>query len=195
MARRYRERPSEPLPLPRCSGAKLRFIRAKPFAARSRQSSAARTETLRKALNLGASDKITVGQFESLLTAAAKSGSTHDLLDLWSWDIPTLSEYGQGISRQLVFYVAKFLSVPGGCDRDPFRISPRRQCRRLAGDGRAFHDYRCTGFGRRDQERIRLKSGADATLYLYELGEPNLGTFSRCSWPNSNIRRALLHWS
>ena len=134
--------------------------------------------TLRKVLNLSASDKITVGQFETFLTAAAKSGSTHDLLDLWSWDIPTLSEYGQGISRQLVFYVTKFLSVPGDAIETHFVFPRVANVDILRAMGARFMVIDAPVSADGVTERMKLSSGADAMLYLYELNEPNLGTFS-----------------
>src|SRR5260370_39199261 len=39
-----------------------------------------------------------------LLRLESDTGSSHDLLDLWWPDIPTLSEYGQGLSKPLMFY-------------------------------------------------------------------------------------------
>lgn len=134
--------------------------------------------TLRKMLGLGATDNIKYGQFESLLAAAAKSGSTHDLLDLWTWNIPTLSEYGHGISRPLVFYVSKFLSTPGDAIEIHFVFPrvPNVDVLRAMGVGFMIIDAPVSTDG--VKERMRLSAGDDAMLYLYELTDPNLGTFS-----------------
>ena len=58
----------------------------------------ARGGTMRPVLGLSPDEPVRFGQFESYLRLAAVSGSSHDLLDLWRWSIPTISEYGQGIS-------------------------------------------------------------------------------------------------
>ena len=45
---------------------------------------------------------------------AIDTGSTHDLFDLWWLDIPTLSEYGQGLSKALVFSSVERAQRAGG---------------------------------------------------------------------------------
>jgi hypothetical protein len=53
---------------------------------------------LRRQLLVEAEQPLKPYEFERFLQKlAADTGSTHDLLDLWWLDIPTLSEYGQGL--------------------------------------------------------------------------------------------------
>jgi hypothetical protein len=46
-------------------------------------------------------------EFERFLEKlASETGNSHDLLDLWWRHIPTLSEYGQALSRPLIFFIS-----------------------------------------------------------------------------------------
>src|SRR5262245_45276093 len=67
---------------------------------------------LRQRLLENADRPLKPGEFEKFLQRlAADTGSSHDLLDLWWRNIPTLSEYGQGLSKPLMFYVANVLNA------------------------------------------------------------------------------------
>ena len=68
---------------------------------------------LRRQLLVEAEQPLKPYEFERFLQKlAADTGSTHDLLDLWWLDIPTLSEYGQGLSKPLLFYLSNVLNAP-----------------------------------------------------------------------------------
>lgn len=134
--------------------------------------------TLRSELQMSETTPLIAGQFEKFLAAAAKSGSTHDLLDLWNFDIPTMSEYGQGISRPLAFFANAFLSdgasgfethfiIPKALNRDVLRAMGVR--------------YVVTDLAREMEglvARGSVAAGEKGVLHLYELSNPNLGTFS-----------------
>jgi len=60
--------------------------------------------SLREALGLPDAAPLAPGQFEVFFNKVrAATGNDHDLLDMWWFGIPTLSEYAQSISRQLFF--------------------------------------------------------------------------------------------
>jgi len=134
--------------------------------------------SLRKAPGVRQTPAVIAWQFETFLTAAAASGSTHDLLDLWSHNIPTLSEYGQGLSRPLMFYMSRFLK-----SRDDemdshfaFPRTPNLDVLRAMGVRFVIIDAPLAAGG--VTLRQTLAAGEAARLYLYELAAPNLGDFS-----------------
>jgi hypothetical protein len=134
--------------------------------------------SLRKALGLPDDAPLAPGQFQDFLDKVrAATGNDHDLLDMWWFSIPTLSEYAQGISRQFVFYLTNFLSELG----DPNEVSvafPRRaNIEVLSAMGvrfividRVLSDARAT--------LLLMESIGNAELYLYEIARPNLGNYS-----------------
>jgi hypothetical protein len=134
--------------------------------------------SLRKGLGLPDDAPLAPGQFQDFFDKVrAATGNDHDLLDMWWFSIPTLSEYAQSISRQFVFYLMNFLSDPG----DPNEVSvafPRRaNIEVLSAMGvrfividRIVSDARAT---------LLLSESIDgAELYLYEIARPNLGNYS-----------------
>ncbi len=137
-----------------------------------------REGTLRKESNVHKTNFVVGGQFEEFLTAAAESGSSHDLLDLWTWNIPTLSEYGQGISRPLLFYIAKFLSSPEDAIESHFVFPHKPNIDVLRALGVRFVIIDTPLLNKEIFLRQQLKAGKVSTLYLYELSKPNLGNYS-----------------
>jgi hypothetical protein len=134
--------------------------------------------SLRKALNLPDTTPLAPGQFEHFMRkVGTATGNDHDLFDLWWFNIPTVSEYAQGVSRQLMFYVTNFLSDPG----DPAELSiafPRRaNIDVLAAMGARFIIIDRTLPVSR-ATLLSEESIAGAELYLYEIAQPNLGTYS-----------------
>lgn len=112
-------------------------------------------------------------QFLNLLKE--KTGSSHDLLDLWSWNIPTLSEYGQGLSRPLVFY-SKFLHLPEDDSITTHFFFPyfaNIEILKTLGVRFIIVDKPLTN--NLVLLRHQLK---DVSLYLYEIVSPNLGHYS-----------------
>lgn len=135
--------------------------------------------SLRKALKTSQpASVVDNGQFEGFLAAAAQSGSSHDLLDLWAWNIPTLSEYGQGLSRPLMFYIKKFLSAPEDIIESHFAFphQPNLDILRTLGVRYVIIDAPLAD--RSATLRRQLNAGTQAKLFLYELSTPNLGTYS-----------------
>jgi len=134
--------------------------------------------SLRKALGISDAAPLAPNQFELFRNKVrAATGNDHDLFDVWWFDIPTVSEYAQGISRQYIFYVANFLSDP--CDSSDVSMAFPRVAnvdvlramgvRFIVIDGPVFNS----------RTTLLIKESIDgAELYLYEIAQPNLGTFS-----------------
>jgi hypothetical protein len=138
----------------------------------------ARGGSLRKALGLPDTSPLAPDQFELFRDKVrAATGNDHDLFDVWRFGIPTVSEYAQGISRQYMFYVANFLSEAG--DSTDVSIAFPRVANidvlramgvRFIVIDRVLSDSRAT---------LQLEESiGGAALYLYEIAQPNLGTFS-----------------
>jgi len=134
--------------------------------------------TMRRALGLTSDEPVRLGQFESYLRLAATSGSSHDLLDLWRWSIPTISEYGQGVSATLAFFVKHLLSGEGDEKELHFALPTAVNADVLRSMGVLFivTDAAVASDKAFLRETISLKEGA--AINLYELPHPNLGTYS-----------------
>src|SRR5262249_37285357 len=113
------------------------------------------------------------GAFEKFLQRlASDTGSTHDLFDLWWRDIPTLSEYGQGLSKPLMFYVANVFNSPQDAQDLNFAL-PRLaniDVLRAMGVRFAITDLKLPGDRASVTRTVPLKDGVE--LYLYELAHP-----------------------
>jgi hypothetical protein len=117
--------------------------------------------------------------FESFLrTLAIATGSTHDLLDLWWADIPTLSEYGQGRPKELMFYVTGILNSIADPPDYNFAFPRLANVDLLRAMGVRFvvTDLSLPS----DQAVVRhtMPLKGDVDLYLYELPNPNVTGFS-----------------
>jgi hypothetical protein len=134
--------------------------------------------SLRPLLGLSPNEPLRGGQFESFLRLAAESGSSHDLLDLWWWNIPTLSEYGQGVSRPLMFYMSNFLSSPGDATELNFALPRAANIDVLRAMGVRFIITDTNIFSNRVSKRSTLPLKQGAYLNLYEIADPNVGTYS-----------------
>jgi hypothetical protein len=134
---------------------------------------------LRQRLLRNAEGPLKPGEFEEFLQqVAVDSGNTHDLLDLWWHDIPTLSEYGQGLSKPLMFYVSKVFNAPQDAQDLNFAL-PRLaniDVLRAMGVRFAITDLRLPAHQASVARVVPLKDGID--LYLYELPHPNIAGFS-----------------
>jgi hypothetical protein len=134
--------------------------------------------SIRRVLGLSATKPLARGQFEEFIsTVGATAGNDHDLFDLWWFNIPTISEYAQSISRQFMFYVTNFLSDPGDPIEVDIAFARRANVDVLATMGVRFIIIDCTLSHSRATLLVEESIG-DATLYLYEIAQPNLGTYS-----------------
>jgi hypothetical protein len=119
------------------------------------------------------------GAFEKfLLRLSSDTGSSHDLLDLWWRDIPTLSEYGQGLSKPLMFYVSNVFNSPQDAQDLNFAL-PRLaniDILRALGVRFAITDVKLPADRASVTRTVPLKDGIE--LYLYELAHPNIAGFS-----------------
>jgi hypothetical protein len=118
-------------------------------------------------------------EFEKFLQkSAADTGNTHDLLDLWWLDIPTLSEYGQGLSKPLTFYISNVLNTPADARNPNFGIPRLAKIDILRAMGVRFivTDLELPATKAKLTRVVRLRGGID--LYLYELSSPNVSGFS-----------------
>jgi len=120
------------------------------------------------------------GEFDRFLRyVALEAGNGHDLLDLWWRDIPTLSEYGQGLSKPLMFYVSNLLNAPEDAqDHLNFALPrlPNVDLLRAMGVRFAVTDLKLPADQASVTSMVPLKDGID--LYLYELPHPNIAGFS-----------------
>ena len=102
---------------------------------------------------------------------------------MWWFNIPTLSEYAQGISRQFMFYVANFLSDPDDRHDVSVVILHRANVDVLRAMGVRFIiiDKVLSDLG---TTLLVKESFRGADFYLYEVIRPNLGTYSpkRSRW-------------
>jgi hypothetical protein len=130
------------------------------------------------ALGDGARDlqQNTFERFIAKLTA--DTGNMHDLLDLWRRNIPTLSEYGQGVSKPLTFYVSHLLNAPQDTQHPSFAFPRLANIDLLRAMGVRFlvTDVALPENGARIAYILPLKGGID--LRLYELPNPNIAGFS-----------------
>jgi hypothetical protein len=134
------------------------------------------------------------GAFEKFLQRlASDTGSTHDLLDLWWRDIPTLSEYGQGLSKPLTFYVANVFNSPQDAQDLNFAL-PRLaniEVLRAMGVRFAITDLKLPADRASVTRTVPLKDGIE--LYLYELAHPNIAGFSPLKLSTHTGPSELLH--
>jgi hypothetical protein len=109
---------------------------------------------------------------------AIDTGSTHDLFDLWWLDIPTLSEYGQGLSKALVFYLSNVLNAPADTHDLHFGLPRLANFDILRAMGVRFiiTDLQLRANRARMTQVLPLRGGI--ALYLYELSDPNVAGFS-----------------
>jgi hypothetical protein len=133
---------------------------------------------LRQRLLENADRPLKPGEFENFLQRLAVDiGSSHDLLDLWWRNIPTLSEYGQGLSKPLMFYVANVLNAPQDAQDLNFALPRLANIDVLRAMGVRFAVTDLALPPPASLARtVPLKDGID--LYLYELPHPNIAGFS-----------------
>jgi hypothetical protein len=134
--------------------------------------------TLRKLLNIPPEAPLAPGQYAHFLgTVGNLTGHQRDLLDMWWFDIPTLSEYAQSVSRQLMYYMTTFLNDPDGPIDVDIALPHMANVEVLRAMGARFviidKPLLDAGVTLRIKETI-----AGAELYLYEIKDANLGTFS-----------------
>jgi hypothetical protein len=106
------------------------------------------------------------------------TGNSHDLLDLWWRDIPTLSEYGQGLSKPLIFFISNVLNAPADAHDLNFGLPRLANIDILRAMGVRFiiTDLQLRGDRARMTQVLPLSGGV--ALYLYELSDPNVAGFS-----------------
>ena len=119
------------------------------------------------------------GEFEEFLQVLAMdTGNSHDLLDLWWRDIPTLSEYGQGLSKPLMFFISNVLNAPADAHDLNFGLPRLANIDMLRAMGVRFiiTDLQLRANRARMTQVWPLSGGI--ALYLYELSDPNVAGFS-----------------
>ena len=134
---------------------------------------------LRRQLLVEAEQPLKPYEFERFLQKlAADTGSTHDLLDLWWLDIPTLSEYGQGLSKPLLFYLSNVLNAPADAHDLTLGLPRLANIDILRAMGVRFiiTDLQLRAKRARMTQVLPLSGGI--ALYLYELSDPNVAGFS-----------------
>jgi hypothetical protein len=134
---------------------------------------------LRRQLLVEAEQPLKPYEFERFLQKlAADTGSTHDLLDLWWLDIPTLSEYGQGLSKPLLFYLSNVLNAPADAHDLTLGLPRLANIDILRAMGVRFiiTDLQLRANRARMMQVLPLSGGI--ALYLYELSDPNVAGLS-----------------
>ena len=113
-----------------------------------------------------------------LQVLAMDTGNSHDLLDLWWRDIPTLSEYGQGLSKPLMFFISNVLNAPADAHDLNFGLPRLANIDMLRAMGVRFiiTDLQLRA-NRARMTQVWPLSG-EIALYLYELSDPNVAGFS-----------------
>jgi hypothetical protein len=118
-------------------------------------------------------------EFERFLEKlASETGNSHDLLDLWWRHIPTLSEYGQALSRPLIFFISNLLNAPTDAHDLNFGLPRLANIDILRAMGVRFiiTDLQLRANRARVTQVFPLSGGI--ALYLYELSDPNVAGFS-----------------
>jgi hypothetical protein len=134
---------------------------------------------LRQRLLGTAEQPLKPGDFEKFLQQVAiDTGNTHDLLDLWWRDVPTLSEYGQGLSKPLMFYISNVFNSSQDAPDLNFALPRLANLDMLRAMGVRFviTDLKLPAHQASVTRIVPLKDGID--LYLYELPDPNVAGFS-----------------
>src|SRR3954470_17663856 len=134
------------------------------------------------------------GEFEKFLQVLAMdTGNSHDLLDLWWRDIPTLSEYGQGLSKPLIFFISNVLNAPADAQDLNFGLPRLANIDILRAMGVRFiiTDLQLRANRARMTQILPLSGGI--ALYLYELSDPNVAGFSPLKLSGPISPAELLH--
>jgi hypothetical protein len=134
------------------------------------------------------------GEFERFLQMLAMdTGNSHDLLDLWWRDIPTLSEYGQGLSKPLIFFISNVLNAPADAQDLNFGLPRLANIDILRAMGVRFiiTDLQLRANRARMTQVWPLSGGI--ALYLYELSDPNVAGFSPLKLSGPIRPAELLH--
>jgi hypothetical protein len=134
---------------------------------------------LRHQLLENAGRPLVPNDFEKFLQRlAVDTGSTHDLFDLWWLDVPTLSEYGQGLSKPLLFFISNVLNARADAHDLNFGLPrlPNIDILRTMGVRFIITDLQLPANRARMTQVLPLSGGI--TLYLYELSDPNVAGFS-----------------
>src|SRR5499433_2515516 len=125
--------------------------------------------------------------------ASNSSETPNGRSSLWWRDTPTLSEYGQGLSKPLMFYVANVFNSPQDAQDLNFAL-PRLaniDVLRAMGVRFAITDLKLPS-GRASVTRtVALKDGIE--LFLYELAHPNIAGFSPLKLSTHTSPSELLH--
>ena len=97
---------------------------------------------------------------------------------MWWLDIPTLSEYGQGLSKPLLFYLSNVLNAPADAHDLTLGLPRLANIDILRAMGVRFiiTDLQLRANRARVTQVFPLSGGI--ALYLYELSDPNVAGFS-----------------
>lgn len=134
--------------------------------------------SIRKPLGLTPQEPLPPFTYMKFNELISESGGQHDSLYFWWKNIPTLSEYGQGISKPLAIYMNDFLgdgenyvvrnvAIPKKINLPILRALGVRY---IIVDRNVQDNYAIL------KQKMDLSNGVQ--LYMYELKEPNLATFS-----------------
>jgi hypothetical protein len=134
--------------------------------------------TLRAAIGMPMTAPLPPNQSEVFMARVrASAGNDHDLSDMWWFNIPTVSEYAQSISRQFMFYIKNFLNDPDDPDEVNLAFPHRANIDVLSAMGVRFIIIDKT-LSDKQVTLLLTESLGKGELYLYEISRPNLGNYS-----------------
>jgi hypothetical protein len=134
--------------------------------------------SIRPVVGLTANEPLPFMKFLEFPAAIGEAGSSLDFHDLWWHGIPTLSEYGQGVSKPLMVYIHDLLSSPGDVSEINYAVPKAIDVDVLRAMGVRFviTDREISSPLALLRDEVKLTNGT--SLLLYELANPNLATFS-----------------
>ena len=166
-------------PITQALRATSRCVPARPTAGRSPLSSVHREVRCGINCSTMTSVRCSPGSLKDFFKCSrCDTGNSHDLLDLWWRDIPTLSEYGQGLSKPLIFFISNVLNAPADAHDLNFGLPRLANIDILRAMGVRFiiTDLQLRANRARMTQVLPLSGGI--ALYLYELSDPNVAGFS-----------------
>ena len=108
----------------------------------------------------------------------AHYGNRFQEMDLWDFDIPTLEEYGQWVSKQANAFAARLFSSPGDTQNGVMLHVYKLELDLLRAAGVRFLIADLELADPRVSLRAEQRSSTAGPIYLYEIADPNLATFS-----------------
>jgi hypothetical protein len=108
----------------------------------------------------------------------AHYGNRFQEMDLWDFDIPTLEEYGQWVTKQANAFATQLFSSPGDIPNAVMLRVYKLELDLLRAAGVRFLIADLELVDPRLSLRAEQRSSTAGPIYLYEIADPNLATYS-----------------